>query len=277
MPRAFSSGRRSVSTPVSALTSARLAVVDVAGGADDHGARDEPRELLRRMPASSLEAAQVEHEARRRAIRPITGTGSARSARGQRRRERASGGADRASAPAPALGSSSTGSAPLPIWLAHSRDRRPSMPARARRRHAGGSRCASAAISARGRVSRRSVGSRAAQPVRVGDRAAAPPRARPASSCRAAARASADCSRMRAIERPRGRRRCPACGPPSSLSPLKVTRSAPARDALARRSARAAGRSGARSTSAPLPRSSTTGTPCARAERGELAPARPRR
>ena len=42
MPRAFSSLRRSVSMPVSAWTRRRLAVVDVAGGADDdvaHGGR----------------------------------------------------------------------------------------------------------------------------------------------------------------------------------------------------------------------------------------------
>ena len=35
IPRCFSAGRRSVSTPVRARTKARLAVVDVAGGAED--------------------------------------------------------------------------------------------------------------------------------------------------------------------------------------------------------------------------------------------------
>ena len=37
MPRRFSSGRRSVSTPVSALHERGLAVIDVPGGAEDHG------------------------------------------------------------------------------------------------------------------------------------------------------------------------------------------------------------------------------------------------
>ena len=62
----------------------------------------------------------------------------------------------------------------------------------------------------------------------------------------------------------------PACGPPTSLSPLNVTRSAPA----ARRSAGIgswASPNAAVSSSAPEPRSSTTIAPCACAASRELA------
>ena len=51
MPRAFSSGRRSVSMPVSARTSARLAVVDVTRGAE-HESRDFARLRLTARTAS---------------------------------------------------------------------------------------------------------------------------------------------------------------------------------------------------------------------------------
>ena len=82
MPRAFSSGRRSVSTPVSALHQRGLAVVDVAGGADDHAGLSARR--FARNAASSLQAAQVEHErARPRCGRSPDG-GSARSRGGER-------------------------------------------------------------------------------------------------------------------------------------------------------------------------------------------------
>ena len=53
----------------------------------------------------------------------------------------------------------------------------------------------------------------------------------------------------------------PACGPPSSLSPLNSVRSAPA--AMLSRGSGSPGRpSRAKSKSAPLPASSITGTPC---------------
>ena len=54
--------------------------------------------------------------------------------------------------------------------------------------------------------------------------------------------------------------RMPACGPPSSLSPLKVTRSTPARIASAASGSRRRPKA-ERSSSAPLPRSSMTGRP----------------
>ena len=51
----------------------------------------------------------------------------------------------------------------------------------------------------------------------------------------------------------------PACGPPSSLSPLKQTSAAPAR--TERRTAGSSSSSGASSASTPEPTSSITGTP----------------
>ena len=68
--------------------------------------------------------------------------------------------------------------------------------------------------------------------------------------------------------------RIPACGPPSSLSPLNETRSTPA--------ARLSATSGSsmpkarRSTMQPLPRSSYTGMPRSRSERRQFAQLRPR-
>ena len=59
----------------------------------------------------------------------------------------------------------------------------------------------------------------------------------------------------------------PACGPPSSLSPLNVTTSTPAASDEA---TLGSSRNAARSTSAPLPRSSATGRPNSRPSRGEF-------
>ena len=69
-------------------------------------------------------------------------------------------------------------------------------------------------------------------------------------------------------------RMIPACGPPSSLSPLKVTRSTPRRS-----DSRAAGSSAnsGRSARAPLPRSSMTSAPRSWAKPHELLDARLRR
>ena len=85
--------------------------------------------------------------------------------------------------------------------------------------------------------------------------------ARVSLSGRSARRSGLAASRATSARRPTT---MPACGPPRSLSPLNVTRSAPSairsRTTGSRREAeRARGRS-----SAPLPRSSTTGTPASR-------------
>ena len=99
--------------------------------------------------------------------------------------------------------------------------------------------------------------------------AAASPPARPATACRAAARAAADAGAAASSGARRARPACPACGPPSSLSPLNATRSAPAAmlsctvGSCARPKRR-------RSSSVPLPRSSTSSRPRARASVGEL-------
>ena len=69
----------------------------------------------------------------------------------------------------------------------------------------------------------------------------------------------------------------PACGPPTSLSPLNVTRSAPAAS-RSRGVGSWARPKAAVSSSAPLPRSSMTIAPCAMGEAGELGRRRaPRR
>ena len=61
----------------------------------------------------------------------------------------------------------------------------------------------------------------------------------------------------------------PACGPPSSLSPEHITRSAPSARASAHR--RLVGRHArARAGAGPSPRRKTNGTPCCAAERGEV-------
>ena len=93
-------------------------------------------------------------------------------------------------------------------------------------------------------------------------RRAAWPRARRASACRCGARGSAGSAG--AARRARGaRRRCPACGPPRSLSPEKVTTSAPA--ATVSGTVGSCGSpQGRRSRKQPEPRSSITGTPRAR-------------
>ena len=98
--------------------------------------------------------------------------------------------------------------------------------------------------------------------------ARASPRSRPASPCPAASPAPAGRAEAARPAPPRPTMR-PACGPPTSLSPLNVTRSAPA----ARRSAGVgswARPNAAVSSSAPLPRSSTTSAPCSCASRASV-------
>ena len=100
----------------------------------------------------------------------------------------------------------------------------------ARRRRSGSSRCG-LRLDLRRRP-RQQAQRRQCSASRSGSRtAAAPLRARPASACRSAARASAGCLLQRAAIRSARPTMMPACGPPSSLSPLKVTRSAPAASA----------------------------------------------
>ena len=101
------------------------------------------------------------------------------------------------------------------------------------------------------------------------DRAGAPPPAPRVSSCPRAAPASVD-SCASALPDPRRPTMMPACGPPSSLSPLKVTRSAPA--AMHSLGIGSFGRPNrVRSTSDPLPRSTASGNAVTVRERGQLA------
>ena len=193
-------------------------------------------------------------------MRPITGCSSPRSAlarpcRGAPALRLAATGAMRN----PALGSRSTGREPLPIWLDMSatstRQASPSQAATA-----GARRSACAAIASRGRVSCRRAGTRCSS--RSGS-------AYSRSTAANAARVSLSqrMARLSGLRRMRSMRSArptsiPACGPPSSLSPLKVTRSAPC--AIAWAGVGSAGRPNrVRSVSVPLPRSITKGTPCA--------------
>ena len=104
----------------------------------------------------------------------------------------------------------------------------------------------------------------------IGIERGASPRAPPAPACRRrSARASGSCSG--ASTQPlaaRGSGR-PAV-PPSSLSPENVTTSQPRGQGSPPRSARARARAPTRSTSAPLPRSSISGTPVPLRERRQL-------
>ena len=108
-------------------------------------------------------------------------------------------------------------------------------------------------------------GSRPPPPAR--GRARASPRVRRASSCRPEPLGRSD-ARGSAPPPTRARRCSPAWGPPSSLSPLKSTRSAPAASASATRGSPLSPQ-GERSASRPLPTSTRYGTPGLAAQRGE--------
>ena len=167
----------------------------------------------------------------------------------------------------PMLGNKATGNAPLPIWLRVSvrvTSATPSSPCAM----AGSKRWPTIAISLARRRSSRRVGRRSTK--RSGSaykRSTASSAARRILSRRKARFSGFRASRAIKSARPTT---SPACGPPSNLSPLKVTRSAP----CARASA-AVGSCGkpqrARSTSDPLPRSSTKGKPCPRASVASFA------
>ena len=142
-----------------------LAVVDMARGADDH------------VPRA---AARLRQEGR---ARPRGSAGRARSAcvlDAADHRDRQAGAArprarqraaccrvSRGRIASPALGTDSTGNAPEPIWLAQSIVLDGETLAQRPRASGAARRCASAAISVFGRASRRSVGRRCGQPVRI--------------------------------------------------------------------------------------------------------------
>ena len=198
----------------------------------------------------------------------MTGRGSARreAARASTRRPDVrpfpDGGGRRAM---PALGSVSTGSAPLPIRLAHPTA---STCSSSRPRSFAATRRAVARISAAGRISRRRAGSSRASRSGFAYRGSrAPSAARVILSTRNARFIGL---RRRAATRSARPATTPDWGPPSSLSPLKVTRSAPFASA-----SRGVGSRGSpnlsSATRVPLPRSCTHGTPRSRAR--EASPA----
>ena len=189
-------------------------------------------------------------------MRPITGIG-------RRRKASASRSSPLARIASANDGSRSTGNAPEPIW-----PRTGSMPTW----HARAQRTGERRQNAFGQRAdlRRRTGQRADRRQPLGQtrrdrrRAATSLPAPPAAPCRGAARASSDCCAMRSIRCLACRRCRPACGPPSSLSPEKVTTSMPA--SIASRAVGSCGRPQvSRSTSVPLPRSSISGRPFSRA------------
>ena len=188
MPRAFSSGRRSVSTPGQGSDKGRLAVVDVAGGRDNHGALCTQREVpqLGDKLVFIRKAAQIQDQF------PLA------DAANHRRRQSAKSRGQRVGRAAPALparrqGDSGAGysvyrECALPIWLMQSTIRVVAMPA--------------AAFAIMGKMqspeseSRPAIGSACARWVRPAKAfpgwhtGAELPRARRAESCRCAVRAS---------------------------------------------------------------------------------------
>ena len=154
------------------------------------------------------------------------------------------------------LGTVLVGKAPLPIWLSQSITSILATPER-RCVIARVVRSARPASSSSGRASRRNVGIRSTS--RSGSRYSRRTADRAASVTLSQRNARFIGLRlMRAIRSPRPTM-MPACGPPSSLSPLKVTMSAPAASV-----SRGVGSCGnpkrLRSVRAPLPRSTTNGT-----------------
>ena len=243
-----------------------LAVVDMAGGGEDHVAAAEQIGELGEEAGLVFEAAQVEHHR----ARFDTADDRDRQARARRAPDASTAAPDgRAggAAPAPALGNSDTGSAPLPIWLlvatkaslgdAGEAPARPPATAAGpapRSRRAGAPAAAAPA---------------AARPAdRDRRRAATPLRARRGGSCRGATRASAGSRQPRdqigaADDEPRLR----AAQQFVAAEGDEIGARAPA---PRRRSARAAGPNASRSTSVPLPRSSTNGIAVLARQRGEL-------
>ena len=273
MPRSFSSFSRSVSCPVSARTSAVLpwSMWPAVPMIERHGQSRRTVEVDQQVVGVE-DAAQVEQEA------PVVDAAEDRRARGAEARGDRLGAERRVRRPR-APGSAAARPAARRCRPRHSDvdQRRPRSPAPSARRSSGATARPTASIS----VERPREPAQRRQR-RARDRA---PRGRGAASRASAASVSLS-GRSARVQRVRARgarsalarpTMMPACGPPSSLSPLKVTRSAPGRDALAHHAARAAGRSGARSTSAPLPRSSITGTPRRAADRDQRRQRRPPR
>ena len=254
MPRAFSSGSRSVSTAGQRRNQRGLAVVDVAGGAERQrrGAALTVR-LTRAAMSLVAERAAVEQQ---RAVRDAPD--HRRVARAQARRQRV-GAAARVERAAAQLGSSSTAA----------RRRRPratSSPAAPPRRRA--SRSARARSTLGGLAPACAAPGPRASAAAGRGRAAASPRAPPATACRSAARApagarcSASTASARADHDARPAVRPAACRPrsrPGRRRPRRI--SAPVGSSA----------SPAVSSSAPEPRSSISGTLRAPARRAPRA------
>ena len=236
MPRAFSSGRRSVSTPVSARTSVVLpwSIWPAVATIMRELLRARACKLMRRMPASSLRGSAGRARNAPSAMRPITGH--------RQRAERS-----RRCAGARALCRSPSCDRDAGARQRLDRQRAAADLARASRRRApraaspsarcdGGQRRAAACCSM-------SVGgAREQRATSAAARAAARDRAYSCSTASSAASVILSTRSARFIgffsilamrsSRPT---MSPACGPPSSLSPLNVTMSAPCRDRFAHR------------------------------------------
>ena len=246
-PRAGGRCRR----PVSARTSAVLPWSMCPAVPSVSGTRRSRRAALTAAAATSRllvgRACAGRAAAARRGCGATTGGSPARSARARV----APALPGRARPPGPV--SSSSGSAPPPTFARRPRRPRRRSPSRQRARPAlAAPRRRPSSIASTGISRARALG------VAV-ERAASPP-APPARACRSAARGRAGGARAAPTASRACRRSAPACGPPSSLSPLKHTSAAPAAHRAAHRGLLGQQRR-ASSASTPEPTSSITGTP----------------
>src|SRR5258706_2509113 len=138
----------------------RLAVIDVPRGTDNHDSIGRTLSLGNwATNAASSSSVRKSRISALSAMRPMTGTGNPRSAAASALSRRPVLLLSRQRTKRPALGRRSMGSDPLPIWL-WTAPQATSNCAPTARASAGATLFASASISARGRVSRRSVGRR---------------------------------------------------------------------------------------------------------------------
>ena len=211
-PRRRSSAQRSGSMPGERADQRRLAVVDVPGGGDDVICAAVPRRAAAtRRPAGVVGVGWTQRRSSRH--RPSSMRADDRRVAGRSGAGVRVGQADRRSSAARARARRRRRPRPASAPTSRRRRRRRAAGQRApRSRSASGSACSARAVGG-GRP--RSVASSAA---------------RVSLSTRSARASGWRRRRSTSSARPSSR---PACGPPSSLSPLPVTRSAPARSAVA--------------------------------------------
>ena len=204
-----------------------LAVIDMAGGADDHGDSLRAAQLSARLAtkASSSSRQRRSSTRARSSMRPITGTGRRRNAAARTASARAALCRSERATRAPRSATDFDGRAPEPIWLAQAITSTVNGAAERRRhdRRQPARQCLDRVLRAAPRGAR-SAG--AAPDGRDRDTVSASLRCA-ASLILSTRRARFIGLRLRRAIRSRRPTMKPACGPPKSLSPENVTRSAP--------------------------------------------------